>query len=94
MGFITPAVAAIVGTIATVGTTAAQLAQATKDKRDRKNQKTADILAEAEARKKDQLLESRETRSQRKRASGSSQTTILGGSGTQAEIGRNVLLGQ
>ncbi len=87
---------AIAGLLATAGGTAATQIQAKKERKARK--KAADLAAsiELEAQRKDQLLESRENRLRQRRASGSGQNlTILGGeTASQAEVGRNVLLGQ
>jgi len=94
MAFIAPAVPAIVAATA-IGTTAATLSQQAKTRKAAKEERMAESLALNEAQTKERLLESKVQRTRQRQTSGSGQNTILSGSsGSQAEVNRNVLLGQ
>lgn len=90
-----PEVIAALGFIATAATTATTITQSQQARKDQRRAAGRERSIEMEARRKDQLLSSQQERLRQRRAAGSGQTTILGGSATsQAEIQRNVLLGQ
>ncbi len=94
MSFITPAVVALVSTVATTATT---LSSTGATRREGEKNRRAAAKAAGDVAARESLLVSRADRVRQRRASGSAgQGTILGGAGTgsQAEIGRNVLLGQ
>ena len=93
MGFIAP----IIGPIATLVTTAVTIGRSTREQADQRRNREAQAAAAGEVLRKEQLLANRKDHLRQLRASGSGQNTILGGGGdinSQAEVGRNVLLGQ
>ena len=94
MGFITPAFA---GAVLTAGTTLASTllsaTQADQARRDRRKAADKQTVIETAARQRELLLESRKTRTQQRFAA-SRGGSILSGSPSEAEAGKNVLLGQ
>lgn len=91
-----PEAIAAVGLIGTLASTGFSIQQSRAAASRQKKQRDRAEAVELEARRKDELLESRSERLRQRRSSGSGKKTILGGdsSATQPEIGRNVLLGQ
>ena len=93
MAFLAPAIPAITA-IAAVGGTAVSIQQAQQAKKDARRRREEEALAAGEALRKEYLLADKADRTRQRFAAGSNQNTILGGEGSQAEIGRKVLLGQ
>ena len=93
--FITPGVAAVISAVAsTASTIATSETQKAAAKKASSKQIAASEAAADDLARRDQLLTDRSSRLRQRRAAGSGQNTILGGAAPQAEIGRNVLLGQ
>jgi len=87
--------ATLVATLASTASTIVTSADAKKARAGQREAREASAAAASEVLRKEQLLSSKQNRLRQRRAAGSGQGTILGTSGDQqAEIGRNVLLGQ
>jgi uncharacterized protein (UPF0254 family) len=89
MAFLPAAVVPIITAAVSIGTTIASIGKGAGTTQ-------PSNAMEIEARRKEELLQSRDERLRRRRSQGTGKSTILtdGEGGSQAEIGRNVLLGQ